>query len=79
MDEMLHCHHCDETIGVYEPLITLVEGQARETSRAAIEHPDELAAPCYHRSCFEMSHSLRASRGASRGAPEAEPAGKRST
>lgn len=50
--EMLHCHHCGETIGVYEPLIAVVQGQPLETSRAANGHPDMMAAPCYHRDCF---------------------------
>jgi hypothetical protein len=50
--EMLHCHHCGDAIGVYEPLIAVVEGQPLETSRAANGHPDTLAATCYHRDCF---------------------------
>ena len=38
MSELLCCHRCGEPIGVYEPLITLVEGSAHETSRAAEPH-----------------------------------------
>jgi hypothetical protein len=50
--EMLHCHHCGEAIGVYEPLIAVVQGQPLETSRAAHGHSDISTAPCYHRDCF---------------------------
>jgi hypothetical protein len=56
MDEMLHCHHCGELIGVYEPLITFDLGKACETSRAAggssTLGPE---AHLYHRVCFEIT------------------------
>jgi hypothetical protein len=49
------CHHCGDVIGVYEPLVTLADGQPRETSRALelgnAEHRTDGA--CYHRSCYE--------------------------
>jgi hypothetical protein len=35
------CRHCGEPIGVYEPLIALVEGRAHETSRAAGHRSDD--------------------------------------
>lgn len=39
-------------IGVYEPLVHVVDGQARETSRAA-EHVEWCpAGPCYHADCY---------------------------
>lgn len=53
MNELLSCHGCGEPIGVYEPLITLVEGRAHETSRAATMHQDSLGTESYHRACFE--------------------------
>ena len=52
MTPKLRCVHCDEAIGVYEPLIVVVAGEARETSRAA--EPDLLleSAEHYHRACY---------------------------
>jgi len=50
----IRCGHCEEPIGVYEPLITLAEGHTRETSRAAEPHVISRGARCYHRSCFEQ-------------------------
>ena len=47
------CRHCGEPIGVYEPLIALVEGRAHETSRAAGHRSDDRDADCYHRACYE--------------------------
>jgi hypothetical protein len=39
-------------IGVYEPMILVRDGHARETSRAA-EGDDSLQlGACYHRACF---------------------------
>jgi hypothetical protein len=46
------CRHCEDVIGVYEPMIVLHDGHARETSRAA-EGDDSLhLGACYHRACF---------------------------
>lgn len=46
------CDHCAEVIGVYEPVVVVDEGEARETSRAA-----EPGVACeqgqrYHRACY---------------------------
>ena len=56
MDSRLRCHHCEDVIGVYEPMIVLTDGQARNTSRAA--EPDErgFRGECYHRACFTQVH-----------------------
>jgi hypothetical protein len=56
MNRKLRCHHCDDVIGVYEPMIVLTDGQARNTSRAA--EPDERGSrgECYHRACFTQVH-----------------------
>jgi len=41
-------------IGVYEPIIALSGGIARETSRAArLERAPHADERCYHRSCIE--------------------------
>jgi hypothetical protein len=58
MDE-LRCRDCGERIGLYEPLVALVEGQAQETSRTADPRIAETHA-CYHRSCFERVHDANA-------------------
>ncbi len=63
--EMLHCHHCGDAIGVYEPLIALLDGrQVLETSRAAQAGVDVLTAPCYHRACFMRAEAQDLSRSA---------------
>jgi hypothetical protein len=49
----IRCSHCEEPIGVYEPLITLADGHPRETSRAAEPHFVSHGVRCYHRNCFE--------------------------
>ncbi len=56
MSDSVNCQLCGETIGVYEPLITLIDGHAHETSRAA-GHPGGLANPCFHRLCFERQQA----------------------
>ena len=46
------CDRCRDVIGVYEPLVHVFEGQARETSRAA-EHPHwSPDGACYHTHCY---------------------------
>jgi hypothetical protein len=51
---MLRCQHCEDVIGVYEPMVVCNAGEARHTSRAA--EPDEslLTGACYHRACFSQ-------------------------
>lgn len=49
------CIDCQETIGVYEPLVVLADDEARETSRAAEPRALEPGVRCYHRSCFERT------------------------
>jgi hypothetical protein len=46
------CKHCDAVIGVYEPLIVIVSGEARETSRAAEPGLPLDCAEHYHRDCY---------------------------
>lgn len=52
MSEILRCRHCGEVIGVYEPLITLTDGRAVESSRA-LDPALSDRAENYHRACFE--------------------------
>jgi hypothetical protein len=53
MSDRLRCRHCGDVIGVYEPMITFVEGCARESSRLAEPLAGALDGRCYHRSCYE--------------------------
>jgi hypothetical protein len=55
----LRCHHCGEPIGVYEPLVTLVDGHEHETSRLAEPHAASVFSACYHRECFDTGSDSR--------------------
>lgn len=46
------CDHCSGIIGVYEPVIVVTDGDARETSRAAEPRIAAEAHERYHRSCY---------------------------
>ncbi|HXR28478.1 MAG TPA: hypothetical protein VN772_02785 [Solirubrobacteraceae bacterium] len=56
MDEIPRCRRCGEIIGVYEPLVTLVEGRPWETSRLADPLAAALDGGAYHRACYEQAH-----------------------
>jgi hypothetical protein len=49
------CSRCGAVMGVYEPLVCLVEGRLRRSSRAADPELLKLAAACHHATCFERS------------------------
>jgi hypothetical protein len=57
MSNSVNCQLCGETIGVYEPLITCIDGHAHETSRAAGNNLGELSSPSFHRLCFERQQT----------------------
>jgi hypothetical protein len=50
------CDHCDEVIGVYETMVVVAGGVARETSRLAEPAPDAESDERYHRACY-IEHS----------------------
>ena len=52
---LIRCRHCGEVIGVYEPLIAVERGSARESSLA--REPALAYEPVarYHRDCHEYS------------------------
>jgi hypothetical protein len=51
IDEKLRCACCGDVIGAYEPLVALLDGRARSTSKAA--EADSLPpGECYHRACY---------------------------
>jgi hypothetical protein len=56
IDRTLRCHHCGDVIGVYEPMIMLADGQARNTSRATEPLGREPVGECYHRACYSQAH-----------------------
>jgi hypothetical protein len=46
------CDHCADRLGVYEPVVVVIDGQARETSLAAEPAVSSEPAERYHRSCY---------------------------
>ena len=48
----LTCERCTGVIGVYEPLVVVTDGEARETSRAAEPTPPLEPAEHYRRACY---------------------------
>jgi hypothetical protein len=67
MSTTLRCEHCDDVIGVYEPMIVLEHGRTRDTSRAAEQvivsgltsESSGLTGECYHVACYEQAHGTR--------------------
>jgi hypothetical protein len=57
VSEPLRCSHCGDVIGVYEPLIELAGGRARETSLAAQAPSAGGESGFYHRACYGRGHS----------------------
>ncbi|HTZ87831.1 MAG TPA: hypothetical protein VL988_04900 [Solirubrobacteraceae bacterium] len=56
MQGELRCEHCRDVIGVYEPVVTMIDGEPLRTSRAvALGHLR--GAPCFHEGCFKRSRS----------------------
>jgi hypothetical protein len=56
MNEILRCHHCDDVIGVYEPMVVLTNLEARNTSRAAEQDHEFSLGECYHHACYTLVH-----------------------
>jgi len=52
MNRPLRCQHCNDVIGVYEPMTVLVGGDVRESSRAAEKDSALAMGECYHRACY---------------------------
>ncbi|HTZ85884.1 MAG TPA: hypothetical protein VMB05_04375 [Solirubrobacteraceae bacterium] len=54
MQGELRCEHCRDVIGVYEPVVTMIDGEPLRTSRAvALGHLR--GAPCFHEECFQRA------------------------
>jgi hypothetical protein len=73
MSKSVNCQLCGGTIGVYEPLITLIDGSPHETSRAAIHDPGSLSSLCFHRLCFERQQAEESPLGHQDHGPAAVP------
>jgi hypothetical protein len=52
LDALPHCAVCNEVIGVYERLVHLNDGLARQTSRAAEPIVCRSGGECYHLACY---------------------------
>ncbi len=48
----LKCRGCGDVIGFYEPLVLLVQGQARTTSAAAEPQVGDAPGEHFHRACY---------------------------
>ncbi|HET7051205.1 MAG TPA: hypothetical protein VFI54_23265 [Solirubrobacteraceae bacterium] len=46
------CEACRDVIGVYEPLVQVFDGLARQTSLAAEPEIECSGAGCYHLGCY---------------------------
>jgi hypothetical protein len=60
VEEPLRCQHCNDVIGVYEPMIVFTHGQARTTSIAAEDDCAPTVGERYHHACYAEAHSHRA-------------------
>lgn len=61
--ERATCRHCRDVIGMYEPMVVLLDGEALLTSRAAAEGDVPHDARRYHESCFALVVEARGSQG----------------
>jgi hypothetical protein len=52
MAPRITCDHCAEVIGVYEPVVLVTDGKARETSRAAEPAVGAERGERYHLACY---------------------------
>jgi hypothetical protein len=51
--QLLRCNQCGEVIGVYEPLVRLLDGRAHASSRALEPASSDRGGEHYHRACYE--------------------------
>ena len=48
----LHCRHCDDLIGTYEPMVVQTASGPRHTALAAEPGLMQTELPCFHRACY---------------------------
>jgi hypothetical protein len=51
--ELPRCSLCDDVLGVYEPIMHVIGGDAGLTSRAAEPGVPSVKGDCYHLDCYE--------------------------
>jgi hypothetical protein len=56
MSGIPRCQHCNDVIGVYEPMVVVHNGAPRETSRAAEQDDGGLDGELFHAACYEQAH-----------------------
>ena len=49
----MRCARCGEVIGVYEPLVAIIDGEVRETSRLRSPELVAGAGEYFHAGCYE--------------------------
>lgn len=55
--EQWRCARCADLIGAYEPIVTVQNGQARQTSRTAeLRTGRRLPSEHYHEACYLLEH-----------------------
>lgn len=52
-DEPPRCAGCEDVLGVYEPIMHVLGGYARVTSRAAEPGVSSAEGQCYHADCYQ--------------------------
>jgi hypothetical protein len=52
-DERVRCERCGDVIGVYEPIVLLVDGEPLVSSRAALRCA-AVDGPRFHRDCYAL-------------------------
>jgi hypothetical protein len=52
-DGVPRCGACSDVLGVYEPIVCVMEGTARHTSRAAEPLLARSGQRCYHLGCYQ--------------------------
>jgi hypothetical protein len=57
MEERVRCEHCGEVIGVYEPMVVIVDGEPVHGSRASTRI-DLQGLPRFHGACFNRIRTV---------------------
>ncbi len=58
-EEHATCRHCRDVIGVYEPMVVLLDGETLLTSRAASDGNIPQDTHRYHKACFALVQAGR--------------------
>jgi hypothetical protein len=62
MSDPMKCSGCGDVIGYYEPLVLLVQGEARTTSAAAEPQVGGAPGEHFHRTCYAEAQRASATR-----------------